>query len=322
MSVLVTGSAGFIGSHLVDRLLAGGFSVVGYDNFSTGQPEFIAEAMRNPRFRQVRGDLLDEDGLRAAMADIDTVFHLAANADVRFGLDHPRRDLEQNVLGTHNLLEAMRAGGARRLAFVSSASVYGEPGIFPTPEDAPLPLQTSLYGASKLAAEGMIEAYGEGFGFRSWIFRTVSVLGERYSHGHVFDFFRSLSADPAKLHVLGDGNQVKSYIHVRDCVEGMLTAVNRSRDKVSVFNVGTDEECRVIDSIGWITDKLGVKPRLTFAGGPRGWAGDSPRILLDCSRLRALGWRPETTIRRGVGSTVEYLRRNPWLVERRAAARP
>src|SRR5262249_54570563 len=161
---------------------------------------------------------LDENRLTEALAGSEFVFHLAANADVRFGTNHPRRDLEQNTIATFNVLEAMRANGIAKIAFSSTGSVYGEAKTIPTPEDAPCPVQTSLYGASKIAGEGLISAYCEGFGFQGWIFRFVSVLGPRYTHGHVFDFFRKLSADPTRLEVLGNGTQRKSYMHVNDCV--------------------------------------------------------------------------------------------------------
>jgi len=203
--LVVTGCAGFIGSNLVDRLLASGREVVGVDDFSTGQRRFIASALRDPRFRLIEADLLAPSALTAAFAGADFVFHLAANADVRFGTEHPRRDLEQNTIATYNVLEAMRANGVRRIAFSSTGSVYGEPEVFPTPEDAAFPIQTSLYGASKAAGEALIAAYCEGFGFRSWIFRFVSILGERYTHGHVVDFYRQLRSDPTRLRVLGNG---------------------------------------------------------------------------------------------------------------------
>ena len=196
MRAFVTGAAGFIGSSLVDRLLAEGAQVVGWDNFSTGQERFLEGALRHPKFRLVRGDNLDLPALTRAMAGCDTVFHLAANADVRFGLQHPGRDLEQNTIATFNVLEAMRANGIKRIAFSSTGSVYGEAEKIPTPEDAPFPMQTSLYGASKLAGEGMIAAYCEGFGCEGYIFRFVSILGERYTHGHVFDFVKQLAAHP------------------------------------------------------------------------------------------------------------------------------
>ncbi len=315
--VFVTGGAGFIGSNLVDRLLARGDQVTAYDNLSTGQRVFLEEASTNPNFRLVEADLLDAATLREAVAGHDLVVHLAANADVRFGTDHPGRDLEQNVVATHNVLEAMRLGSVRQIAFSSTGSIYGEPTVFPTPEDAPFPIQTSLYGASKLAAEGLIEAYCEGFGFQGYIFRFVSVLGERYTHGHVFDFYKKLLADPTRLHVLGDGRQRKSYMYVQDCIDAMLLAFDTVTDKVSIHNLGTDEYTEVNQSIGWITGHLGLKPTLEYAGGERGWIGDSPFIFLDASKMRARGWQPKLTIREAVIKTVQYLQGQPWLMERR-----
>lgn len=318
MKALVTGAAGFIGSNLVDRLLADGHTVVAYDNLTSGFAEYFSPHAGSAAFRFVRGDVLDADALTTAMAGCDTVFHLAANADVRFGLQHPRRDLEQNTIATHNVLEAMRATGARRIAFSSTGSVYGEAAVIPTPEDAPFPVQTSLYAASKLAGEGLIAAYAAGYGIQGFIFRFVSVLGERYSHGHVFDFYKQLRADPSALKVLGDGTQRKSYLHVHDCIDAVLLTLERGRDPVHVFNLGTDEYCRVTDSIGWICETLGVKPALQFTGGDRGWVGDNPFIFLDCARIRALGWNPRLSIREGIVRTVNYLRENTWLLEARA----
>jgi UDP-glucose 4-epimerase len=317
MRAFVTGGAGFIGSSLVDRLLASGHHVTGYDNFSTGQRRFLAQALEHPSFRLITGDTLDLAGLTAAMDGADVVFHFAANADVRFGTEHPSKDLHQNTIATFTVLEAMRATGVKRIAFSSTGSVYGEAPVIPTPEDAPFPVQTSLYGASKLAGEALIQAYAEGFGFEGYIFRFVSILGERYTHGHVFDFYRSLRQDPTRLRVLGDGTQRKSYLYVQDCLEAMLVALDRSRDRVNIFNLGTDEYCQVRDSIGWITARLGVSPRLEFTGGDRGWIGDNPFIFLDCARIRALGWAPTLTIEQGVLRTVDYLAANPALLEAR-----
>jgi UDP-glucose 4-epimerase len=311
---IVTGAAGFIGSNLVDRLLADGHEVVAYDNFSTGQRRFLEEALRSPRFTLIEGDTQDRDGLAHAFAGGEFVFHLAANADVSRGTDHPGKDLEQNTIATFNVLEAMRANGIRRLAFSSTGSIYGEPQVFPTPEDAPFPVQTSLYGASKLAGEGLIAAYCEGFGFNACIFRFVSILGERYSHGHVFDFYRSLRKNPDVLRVLGNGQQRKSYLYVQDCIDAMLLAIARTPPGVGIYNLGTDEYCQVNESIGWITGHLDLSPRLDYTGGERGWIGDSPFIFLDCRRVRALGWVPQLSIREGVLRTLDYLRANDWLL--------
>jgi len=315
--ILVTGAAGFIGSNLVDRLLADGHEVIGFDNLSTGQMEFLSAASRSPSFRFQEGDLLDPAAVDRASEGVDFVFHMAANADVRFGTDHPRKDLEQNTIATSNVLEAMRERGVKRIAFPSTGSVYGEPEIFPTPEDAPFPIQTSLYAASKLAAEGLIAAYCEGFGMEAHIFRFVSILGERYTHGHILDFYKQLRAHPEHLDVLGDGRQRKSYLYVQDCVDAILLAITRAKRKLNLYNLGTDEYCTVNDSIGWISGHLGCTPQLRYAGGERGWIGDSPFIFLDCARIRALGWRPRLTIREAVLRTLDYLREKTWVIERR-----
>jgi len=320
MKAFITGCAGFIGSHLTDRLLASGWDVVGFDDFSTGQWRFLEGALRNTRFRLVEGNLLDTAALQAALAlnDPDCVFHLAANADVRRGTEQPRKDLEHNTIATHNVLEAMRGNAVRKIVFASTGSVYGEASVFPTPEDAPFPVQTSLYGASKLACEGLIAAYCEGFGLQSWIFRFVSILGERYSHGHVFDFYRQLRRDATQLSVLGNGRQRKSYLDVHDCLDGILLALERSDRRVNLFNLGLDSYCEVSDSIGWICTALGVSPRILYSGGERGWVGDNPFIFLDTRRIRELGWRPKLNIEQGVLKTLDYLRRNEWLLESRS----
>jgi UDP-glucose 4-epimerase len=315
--VFISGAAGFIGSNLVDRLLASGLDVVGYDNFSTGLAEFLSDAHTHPRFRFVEGDVRQAEKLTEAMAGCDFVFHLAANADVRFGRQEPRRDLEQNTIATFNVLEAMRANDIRRIAFSSTGSIYGEPDVFPTPEEAPFPVQTSLYGASKLAGEGLLSAYAFGFGCQVYIFRFVSILGERYTHGHVFDFFKKIRSDSTQIEVLGDGRQRKSYLYVHDCVDAMLVAVEKAQDAVNIFNLGTEECVTVSESLALICNRLGVDPRRSFTGGARGWVGDSPFILLDTRRIQALGWKPKLTIREGIERTVAYLERNDWLLTRR-----
>lgn len=311
MNCLVTGCAGFIGSALVDRLLAAGHAVAGYDDFSTGQEAFLADARQQPRFSLIRGDVHDTAHLKAAMAAVDFVFHLAANADIRFGTQHPEKDLQQNTIGTFNVLEAMRAAGPRRIAFSSTGPIYGEPDVFPTPETAPFPIQTSLYGASKLAGEGLIEAYCAGFGFQGYIFRFVSILGERYTHGHVFDFYEKLCANPREIEVLGNGRQRKSYLYVQDCIDAMLLAIRCADKAVNIFNLGTDEYCTVDDSLGWICEALGVDPQRRYSGGERGWVGDSPFIFLDCRKIRGLGWAPRLSIKEAVLRTLRYLQSQP-----------
>jgi len=317
MKAFVTGAAGFIGSNLVDRLLGEGHDVVGFDNYSTGIQRFLECAIRNPRFRMIKGDVLNATAIREAMAGCDFVFHLAANADVRFGTDDPRRDLDQNTVATFNVLDSMRSLGIPRIAFSSTGSIYGEATVFPTPENAPFPAQTSFYGASKLGAEGFIAAYCEGFGMQGYVFRFVSILGERYTHGHVHDFVRRLRENPRRLRVLGNGKQRKSYLYVGDCISAMLLAITKTDSKFNVFNLGTDEYCEVTGSVGWITERLGIRPDLEFTGGDRGWIGDNPFIFLDCSKVRALGWKPQLSIREGIVRTVDYLVSNPWILETR-----
>jgi UDP-glucose 4-epimerase len=320
--VFITGAAGFIGSSMADFLLAKGRQVVGWDNFSTGQSEFLVGAEKNPAFKLVVGDNLDLDQLTAAMQGCDTVIHLAANADVRFGLEHPRKDLEQNTIATFNVLEAMRANGIKRIAFSSTGSVYGEAEIIPTPENHPFPTQTSLYAASKVAGETLIHSYCEGYGFEGYVFRFVSILGERYTHGHVLDFYKQLIAHPDHLKVLGDGSQRKSYLYVQDCLNAIFHVMTRgtalkAKHRVETYNLGTDEYVRVNDSIGYICKALGLQPRLEYTGGDRGWVGDNPFIFLDAKKVRATGWKTELTIEQSIIRTLRWLQQNEWVLQRR-----
>jgi UDP-glucose 4-epimerase len=313
---LVTGAAGFIGSHLADALLARGAEVVVYDNFSTGRAEFLPSPPP-PQLRIVKGDVLDLPALQRAMAGCDFVFHCQANADVREGKQKTRVDLEQNTISTWNALEAARVNEVKNFAFASSAAVYGEPEAFPTPENY-APIQTSLYGASKLACEAMLQAYSEYFGMRSFSYRFVSWIGERYTHGIVFDVMKKLLADPARLPLLGDGRQRKSYLYVKDGVAGVLLGIERAVALKNVYNLGHDEFIDVRQVISIILDELKLRDvRLEFAGGQRGWPGDSPLVHVDTSRIKALGWRPAVSIEEGLRRTVRYLQERPHLLRER-----
>ncbi len=325
-TIFVTGAAGFIGSNLVDRLLADGANVTGWDNFATGQERFLAEALHNPRFRLVRGDNLDLPALTAAVKGSDFVFHLAANADIKDGWSHPKKDLEQNTIATFNVLEAMRANGVKRIAFSSTGSTYGEALVSPdrpTPETDAFPIQTSLYGASKIAGEGLLSSYAEGGQLdEAYIFRFVSILGERYTHGHVFDFYKQLVEHPDRLRVLGDGKQRKSYLYVQDCLDAMLHVARQhtardAKHRTQVYNLGTPEFVQVNDSIGYICAALGVKPRLEYTGGDRGWIGDNPFIFLDAKKIQATGWKPKLTIQQGIIRTLRWLEANRWVYDAR-----
>ncbi len=319
----ITGGAGFIGSTLADDLSLAGVEVVVLDNFRTGRREFITDLLERPGTELIEGDVLDGALLAQAFAGCDWVFHLQANADVRHGLEHPTLDLEQNTIATSRVLEAMRATGVKRIAFASTGSVYGEPDVFPTPEDAPFPVQTSLYAASKLAGEGLIAAYAHGYGFTGLIFRFVSLLGERYTHGHVYDFYRALKHDPHHLRVLGDGRQQKSYLYVQDCVAAMLAAARAHRGEegtTHVYNLGTDETVTVDQSLSRILSRLGLSPAVEYAGGRRGWVGDSPRIHLDCTRIRSLGWKPTLSIAEATSRTLEWFEANPFVWQEEVTA--
>lgn len=312
-NALVTGGAGFIGSHIADALVEAGATVTIVDNLSTGFSAFA-----NPKARFELLDLLDTAALGRAMKGQEFVFHLAANADIKDGLLHPRKDVEQNVIATQNVLEAMRENGVSKIAFSSTGSVYGEADVFPTPENAPFPVQTSLYAASKVCGEGLLSAYAGGYGFSAWIFRFVSILGPRYTHGHVFDFWRKLRSDPSKLHVLGNGKQLKSYCHVDDCVAAIMTAIAKSESttRVHVHNIGRPDMLEVNQSIRWICEELCVSPTLTYSGGERGWVGDSPKILLATDRLQKLGWAPKHSLHDSVLATLRYLQENPFVADR------
>ncbi len=317
----VTGGARFIGSHVVDRLVSLGVPVVVYDNFASGFRSYLAGHETAGRVTVVEGDVLDLERLREAMEGAEAVFHFQANADVRGGMIHTRIDLEQNTIATWNVAEAARLNGVGLIVFASSATVYGEPDRFPTPESHASE-QTSLYGASKLACEAMLQAYAEYYGIRCFIFRFVSWIGERYSHGVVFDFLSKLQANPRRLEILGDGSQRKSYLYVRDGVDGIFTALERSRALKNLFNLGHDEFIDVHEVASTVISAMGLENVETvYTGGVRGWVGDSPLVHLDTRAIKNLGWTPKTAIRTGLEQTVSYLRQHPELLARRAKSK-
>jgi len=315
---IVTGCAGFIGSNLVDRLLEDPKNyVIGIDNYSTGNNKFIIEAKKSANFKFFKIDLLNLNDLKNSFKGGDIVFHFAANADVRFGVNNPRKDLEQNTIATQNVLDAMQLNNIKKIIFSSTGSVYGEAEIIPTPENAPFPIQTSFYGASKVACEGLISAYCEAFNMQGYIFRFVSILGERYTHGHVFDFYKQLKKNPKELVVLGNGKQRKSYLYVHDCIDGIFISLKKSKEKLNIFNLGVNDYCEVNESIQWICDELELKPQLRYTGGEKGWVGDNPFILLETKKISKLGWRPKNNIKEGIIKTLKYLKKNEWVFSSR-----
>jgi UDP-glucose 4-epimerase len=310
--ILVTGGAGFIGSNLVDHLLASGERVRVVDNFSTGRRPFLPE--ENSNLEIVAADLTDPQTCDSAVKGCSAVFHLAANADVRHGWKQPMRDFEQNVQVTQLLLESCRVHSVRRFVFSSTGSIYGNAVQIPTSEDCPFPTQTSLYGSSKLAAEGLIFAYAEAGFIDPTIFRFVSILGPRYTHGHVYDFVYQLINDAENLVVLGDGKQTKSYLHVFDCVRALYQSI-KSDAFLGIFNLGTREVITVNESIGVISQEMGFEPQRHYSGGHQGWVGDSPYIFLNTDRVEATGWRPSKMIEESIKETVAWLIANQWVYQ-------
>ena len=310
MKVLVTGGAGFIGSHVVDRLVLEGFNVKVYDNFKTGKEIFLSDYSHNSNVPIIKEDLLNFESLLDHTSDCEMIFHLAANADVKGGIINPTLDFNQNTIATKNVLECMRINKIKKLVFSSSATVYGNPDVFPTPEDYNL-IQTSTYGASKSAGESMIQAYSEYYGIKSWTFRFVSWIGERYTHGVIFDFMRKLKKDSSTLEILGDGTQNKSFLYVKDGVEAIFKAINLDKGEKSIFNLGNEYGIDVVTIADIICEELGISEvKYVFKGENVGWKGDSPKVLLDLQKIKDLGWKPTVSIEEGIRRTVSYLSNN------------
>jgi UDP-glucose 4-epimerase len=328
---LVTGGAGFLGSHLVDRLLMDEHEVTCLDSLVTSSRTLLNDHLQGLNdlphhpFRLVRADVNRLDGYAAIFRGVDVVCHLAANADVRGGIRDPTLDVRQNLLGTMHVLEAMRKFDVPSLIFTSSAVIYGEPTVIPTPETYRGP-QTSSYGASKVAAEALIEAYTNYYGLGANVFRLVSLIGERYSHGIVFDFVKKLRADPRVLEILGDGHQKKSYLYVKDAVEGLVMPLScsiPSFGNVNVFNLGHHETLEATQVADIVCREMGLADTsYRFTGGDRGWIGDAPLVLLDTQRIRSLGWAPRVPVEEAISRTVRYLLEHPHVLEERNAGGP
>jgi len=313
-NIIITGCAGFIGSNLLDTLLKQGNKIIGIDNLSTGQKVFLKKASKNKNFRFIKMDLLNLVKLKKVFINASIVYHFAANADVRSGLEHPKKDLEQNAICTFNVLEAMRFNSVKKIVFTSTAPIYGDNKKFPTPENAPLSNQTSLYGASKLYCEGLIQSYCEGYNFQSWIYRFVSILGNRYTHGHIYDFYKQLVfKNKKKLFILGDGMQKKSYLDVKDCITAILISTKKSKEKINTFNLGCDDYINVKKSAKIISKKLNLNPKFIFAGGKTGWIGDQPFVYLSIKKIKKLGWKNKISIEDSIIKTVNWLSNNKWV---------
>jgi UDP-glucose 4-epimerase len=310
--ILVTGGAGFIGSHAVDRLVAAGARVTVLDNLSGGQESFLQ--MSRPKITFVKGDAGDAATLDRLLKGVDSVWHLAANPDVRSGESNPGAHYEQNVHVTYVLLEAMRRAGVRHLVFTSTSTVYGKASVLPTPESYGPLLPISVYGACKLACEALIASYAGTFGVQAFLFRFANVVGPRSTHGVIFDFVRKLKADPKRLEILGDGQQTKSYVSVADTVDGMVHAVGRTPAEPAggchAYNIGSLDAIPVTRLAEVVEEVLGVTPKHVFTGGTSdgaGWKGDVKRMGLDVSLLGQLGWKPRHTSEEAVRITARSL---------------
>jgi UDP-glucose 4-epimerase len=296
MKAFVTGGAGFIGSHLVDRLMAEGNEVTVYDNLSSGKKEFIKHHTGKTTFALIEADLLDLDKLKNALRRHDVVFHLAANPEARWGIENTELDLKQETIATYNVLEAMRVNGVKKIVFSSSGTIYGETPIIPLTEDYGPVLPISLYGAGKLASEGLISAFCGTFDMQAWIFRFANVVGKRTTHGAIFDFIQKLKQNPSKLEILGDGKQCKPYLHVDDCVDGILFGFKNSHDSVNVFNLGCPTATDVTTIARMLVEEMGLhEVKFKYTGGDRGWPGDVPQVRFNVQKMSRLGWKAKYT---------------------------
>jgi UDP-glucose 4-epimerase len=313
MRYFITGGAGFIGSTMLDRLLSrNGNQVTVYDNFCSGQESYIEHHFSDDRFRVVHGDMLDIASLKAAIAGHDFVFHFAANPDIAKSMTETDLDLKQTVIATYNLLEAMRVNGVKKIAYSSGSGVYGDVGLTETPEDFGPLMPISMYGASKLGAEGLISAFCHMFDMQAWIYRFANVVGKRQTHGVGYDFIRRLRRDPRELEILGDGRQSKSYIHVSDVIGAMLFIIENARDQRNIYNVATEDYITVNEIARIVIDEMrleGVSIRHT--GGDRGWKGDVPVVRFNLAKIHHFGWYAKHSsneaIRLSVREMLEYM---------------
>ncbi|KYK33779.1 MAG: UDP-glucose 4-epimerase [Thermoplasmatales archaeon SG8-52-3] len=311
MKAFVTGGAGFIGSHLVDKLLKRGDFVTSYDNLSSGNKEFFKHHKKNDKFRFVEADLLNLKQVEKEMKDHDVVFHIAANPFVRLGETQTKLDLEQGPIVSYNILESMRINDIKKIVFSSSSVVYGEtPGI-EIPENYGPTLPISLYGAGKLGAEGLISAFCGTFDFQAWIYRFANVVGIRGTHGVIIDFIAKLKKNPKELEILGDGRQQKPYLHVSDIVDGIIFGFENSNDQLNLFNLGCESNTTVTRIAELVVDEMNLRDvEFKYTGGIRGWAGDVPRFQLDINKIKKLGWKESNTSDEAVRKAIREVLNN------------
>jgi UDP-glucose 4-epimerase len=303
---LVTGGLGFIGSHLVDRLLDDEWHVVVLDNLLTGRRSNLARHKRNLRLKVVEGDIRNLETVSKCSRGCDAVFHLAAHALMRVSLSDHRADLEYNIVGTLNVLESMVTNDVPDFVFASTSALYGEAEVTPTPETYS-GIQTSLYGAAKLAGEGYASAFAEFSPIKVWAYRFGTVLGERCRRGAIWDFTHKLLKDPVKLEILGNGKQSKDYMSVKDCVDGIMLGHEKASDRVNIFNLGLQEQTTVDQLADFVIEEMGLsKVKKAYTGGDRGWVGDNPVVYLSTGRIRGLGWNPKASPEEAIRLTARW----------------
>ncbi|HLJ75316.1 MAG TPA: NAD-dependent epimerase/dehydratase family protein [Thermoanaerobaculia bacterium] len=318
MKIVVTGAGGFIATNLLPRLLGAAHEVHGIDNFFLGRRDFLARSQDSANFHFHEFDLLDRDRVVKVFRDVrpELVWHLAANSDIQFGTTYTDFDLKGGTLVTYNVLEAMRLTECKQLIFSSSGSIYGEPAQMPTPEEYGPILPISLYAASKAACETLITAFANNYEIRSWIFRFGNIAGPFPTHGVIRDFILKLQKDPKRLQILGDGKQSKPYVHVEDCLDGMMFGHRHARDLVNLYNLAVPDATSVNEIAQWTIEEMGLdatRVKLEYTGGSRGWPGDVPQVRLDTKKMTALGWRPSMSsaeaVRRSIRETVAQMKR-------------
>ncbi len=311
--IFITGGAGFIGSHVVDILIPQGYEVAVYDNLSNGKREFIEYHFEEPNFKFIEGNILDISQLTTAIKGYDLVWHLAANTDIIGGYTQPRRDLMDCVVGTFNVVEAMRITGIQPIIFASTGAVYGELcRDVSTSESAGPLLPVSNYAAGKIGSEAFISAYCHLYGLRGWMFRFGNVVGARMTHGVIVDFINKLQSNPLELLIFGDGQQEKNYFLVEECIDGMAFAYKNiplSENKpCDIFNLGTDSVSRVIDIAGIIKEEMGVpNAEIEIEGTKQAWPGDQPKVHISTDRMREYGWTAKLTSDQAVRVAVQRM---------------
>ena len=307
MKCFVTGGAGFIGSHLVDRLLKDGHEVTVFDNLSSGKKSFIAHHFDNPNFLFIKADLLQKNRVEQEIKGHDVVFHIAANPDVRSGVDDPSM-AERDMQATYNLLDAMRKSNVNKIVFSSSSVIYGETPAKPLPEDYGPLLPISVYGAAKLASEGLISSFAHTFDMQAWMYRFANVVGIRGTHGVIVDFIHKLQNNPHELEILGDGKQKKPYLYVTECVDGILHGFHHADDEVNVFNLGVDSVTEVTRIGELVVEEMGLENvEFKYTGGKRGWKGDVPHFQLAIDKMNEIGWQPKLSSDEAVRKAIQNL---------------